>query len=59
MMYRALLKNRDNILEVIEDANHNLKKLRKFASVLQKGNQIFNILKKAYEDLKHKTINHD
>ncbi|CAD8185664.1 unnamed protein product [Paramecium octaurelia] len=59
MMYQALLKNRDKILEVISDANHNLKKLRKYASVLQKEHQIFNILKKAYEDLKHKTINHD
>lgn len=58
-MFRMMLQNRDAIVEVISDVNHNLKKLRKFASVLQKEHQIFNVLKKAYEDLKHKTINHD
>ena len=47
------------MLAVVKDVKYNLNKLRKYALQIQKEHKLFGVIKKAYEDLKSKTINHD
>ncbi|KAM3132244.1 hypothetical protein pb186bvf_015704 [Paramecium bursaria] len=52
-------KQQDKVLAVVKDVKYNLNKLRKYALQIQKEHKLFGVIKKAYEDLKSKTINHD